>query len=363
MSRRTRISAIVLLAVIAAGGGVVVYAQRVRAGEPAPQVKALPTVPVTRGDLISSAQQPGQLGFSGSYQLIGQRSGTITAVPVAGQVIDRGQPVYAVDQRPVPLLFGSVPLYRELRVDVTGADVRQLERNLVDLGHAPGLTVDDRFTSATRAAVQRWQHALGVPETGVVEPGDAVVAPGPVRVASVRPLVGAAAEPGQPVAAATGTGHGVHVDLDRRYRALAAVDRAVRIQLFGGREVDGVISSVGTAAAPAQPAAGGQPSNQGNPAQQQTIDVDIRITGQDAELGGVFEGPVTVQFPGETRRGVLSIPVEALTALPGGGYAVVVVDQARRRTVPVTTGLITSARVEITGADIAEGVRVEVPTL
>lgn len=90
-------------------------------------------------------------------------------------------------------------------------------------------------------------------ETGVVEPGDAVVAPGPVRITSVRPLVGAPSGPGEEIAAATGTGHGVHVDLDRRYRALAVAERAVRVRLFGGRSVDGVITEVGTSAAPARP--------------------------------------------------------------------------------------------------------------
>lgn len=91
--------------------------------------------------------------------------------------------------------------------------------------------------------------------------------------------------------------------------------------------------------------------------------MDIRITSREAELGGVFEGPVTVLFPGESRQGVLTVPVEALTALPGGEYAVMVVDASGRRPVPVTAGLITSSRVEISGPGIEEGIRVEVPTL
>jgi hypothetical protein len=151
----------------------------------------------------------------------------------------------------------------------------------------------------------------------------------------------------------------VHVDLDRRYRALAAVDQRVRIQLFGGRAVDGVVSAIGSTATP--PANVNNQTNGQPQQQQQNIGVDIRITSQEADLGGVFEGPVTVLFPGETRHAVLSVPIEALTVLSNGGYAVVVADQATRRTVPVTIGLITSSRVEITG--VADGTRVEVPTL
>lgn len=359
MSRAVRIAGVVLLAVALAGTGAVLYTNRGRAGTAADEQKPLPTVPVTRGDLTSSVQQPGQLGYTGSYQLVGHRAGTVTAVPRVGQVIDRGQPVYAVDQRPIPLLFGEVPMYRMLTFDIAGEDVRQLERNLVDLGLAPHLAVDSRFTEATAAAVRRWQHALGVPETGAIEAGDAVIAPGPVRITSVRPLVGAAAGPGQEIASATGTGHGVHVDLDRRYRSLAAVDQTVRIQLFGGRAVDGVVGSIGNAAAPSSNVnnqTSGQPQQQ-----QQTLGVDLRITSPEADLGGVFEGPVTVLFPGETRKAVLSVPIEALTVLADGGYAVVVPEQAGRRTVKVTLGLITATRVEITG--VAEGTRVEVPAL
>jgi peptidoglycan hydrolase-like protein with peptidoglycan-binding domain len=363
VSRAVRIAAVVVLAAAVAGTGAVVYANPRRAGTQAETPISLPTVPVTRGDLTSSVQQPGQLGYTGNFQLVGQRPGTITALPRVGQVIDRGQPVYAVDQRPIPLLMGEVPLFRMLTSGTSGEDVRQLEQNLVDLDLAPRLTVDTQFTAATEAAVKRWQHALGVPETGAVEPGDAVVAPWPVRITSVRPVLGASSAPGQEVATVTSTGHGVHVDLDRRYRSLVAADQRVRVQLFGGRAVDGVVASIGSTAT--SPNVNNQTSGQQQQQpQSQNLAVDISITSPEAELGGVFEGPVTVLFPGESRRNVLSVPIEALTVLSDGKYAVVVaaaVDGTGRQTVPVTTGLITSSRVEISG--VAEGTRVEVPTL
>lgn len=369
MSGRTRrrVLAAVLVAVAVLGAGAVVWASQVRAGEPAAEVAPLPTVAVTRGDLVTTVQQTGQLGYAGAHQLVGHRAGIITALPRVGQIIDRGQPVHAVDQRPVPLFFGAVPLYRPLAAGAVGEDVRLLEQNLVELGHATAaaLTVDATYTTATSAAVRRWQRALGLPQTGAVEPGDAVVAPGPVRITSVQPLVGAATGPGETIAAGTGTGHGVHVDLDRRYRSLVVVDGRVRVQLFGGKAVDGTITTVGTAAAAAQDNDSGD--GQGGAGQggagQQTVPVDIVITGPEAEFGGVFEGPVTVVLAGEARRGVLSVPVEALTVGPDGGYAVVVVDGVGRRTVGVTTGLITSSRAEISGQGIAEGTRVEVPSL
>lgn len=57
------------------------------------------------------------------------------------------------------------------------------------------------------------------------------------------------------------------------------------------------------------------------------------------------------------------MPVEALIARAGGQYGVRVVQGGARRVVPVETGLFMGSRVEISGAGLSEGVRVEVPAL
>ncbi|MFL6119004.1 peptidoglycan-binding domain-containing protein [Actinophytocola sp.] len=353
--RRT-IVVVLIAVVVAAGGAVFLWATRDQTAAPA-ATRPLPTAPVTRGDLTTSVRQSGELGYAGSYQLVAQLSGTVTAVPAPGQVVDRGQRLLAVEARPVVLFFGDVPLYRPLSAGATGADVLLLEQNLAALGYG-GFTVDSTFSSGTAAAVKRWQKALDLPETGVVNAGAAVVAPAAVRIESVAPVIGEVLSPGTVVATATGTGHGVRVELDRRYRALAVVGGAVRVSLFGGTAVDGQVTAVGTTATAASDT--GQ-QQQPTATQQQTIGVDITVTSPESALGGVFEGPVTVEFPGEARHDVLSVPIEALTLDADGGYAVVVVVAGRRRTVPVTTGLITSNRVEVAG--VAEGMRVEVPDL
>ena len=91
----------------------------------------------------------------------------------AGAVVGRGGTLFAVDGRSVRLLYGATPLWRRLGPGVSdGEDVRQLERNLVALGHDPnGMDVDDDFDSDTAAAVRDWQEAIGVAETRAVEPG------------------------------------------------------------------------------------------------------------------------------------------------------------------------------------------------
>jgi peptidoglycan hydrolase-like protein with peptidoglycan-binding domain len=363
---------VVVAAAVVGGAGWWVHA-RASAGAPdAAGRPALPTVAVLRGDLVATLQQPGQLGYAGSYTVVGQRAGTVTAAPRPGHVIKRGQQAYAVDQRPIPLLYGSLPVYRPLVPGAEGADVAQLERNLVALGY-DDLTVDDRYTAATARAVRRWQDDLGVPQTGTVAPGDAVVAAAEVRVDTVNLLVGASAQPGAAVLTGTGTGHSAFVELPVAARGYARPGQVVSIQLPDTRTVRGKIVSVGAAAAD-QPAdtggtaaqSGGQAS--GCPAGQgsgcpQSVTVEAQVTSPPAELGGLDQGPVSVTFSADTRRGVLSVPIAALTIGPAGDFAVVVVDGTGRRVVPVRTGLFTAGRVEISGDGVAEGARVEVPTL
>jgi HlyD family secretion protein len=57
------------------------------------------------------------------------------------------------------------------------------------------------------------------------------------------------------------------------------------------------------------------------------------------------------------------VPVTALLARSGGGYELEVVEGAGRRRVPIEVGLYddVTGRIEVEGADLAEGVRVEVP--
>jgi hypothetical protein len=58
---------------------------------------------------------------------------------------------------------------------------------------------------------------------------------------------------------------------------------------------------------------------------------------------------------------VLAVPVSALVALAGGGYAVEVVHGAARRLVAVQTGLFANTRVQVSGRGLTTGTRVQVP--
>jgi len=166
-------------------------------GDPArtPTSSARPpsTAPITRTTLYDREKHDGTLGHGTEKEVSGRLGGTVTWLPDTGAVVQRGQALYRVDDKPVLLLYGALPAYRELRSGSEGADVRQLETELRALGYT-GFTVDDEYTSSTAAAVEKWQKASGLTETGVVELGRVVYAAGPVRVASVSASIGDAAQ-------------------------------------------------------------------------------------------------------------------------------------------------------------------------
>jgi peptidoglycan hydrolase-like protein with peptidoglycan-binding domain len=164
------------------------------------------TATVTRRTLSEGSTVDGTLGYGSKLELYDRLSGTFTWLPAAGAVIGRGATLFRVNDRPVVLMYGSVPAYRALKQGVSdGPDVAELNANLVALGFDPdgAITDDESFGEATTAAVRRWQTAERLPETGEVELGRIVFAPGARRVTEVHVSLGQdppGEEPAQPAA-------------------------------------------------------------------------------------------------------------------------------------------------------------------
>ncbi|WP_246179161.1 peptidoglycan-binding protein [Actinomadura decatromicini] len=347
MSRRR--TAVLGAAGMAVLGGAGLAAAGLGGGDgPAAARGALPpaTAPVERTTLVETQEVDGTLGYGDTRTVAGAGRGTVTWLPSAGSVVARGGPVYRADDRPVPLLYGSLPLYRTLAPGTEGDDVEQFERNLRALGYT-GFTVDESYDSATAAAVKRWQDDLGVPETGTVRPGSAVVASGRIRVAERRAHVGDRV--GGAVLTYTGTTRVVTVDLDVEYQRLAKKGARVEVELPSGDTTKGTIASVGKVAKQGQ---GDNPT---------TVEVTVAV-GARKGLGSYDKAPVTVRLTANRHGGVLAVPVEALLARGDGGYEVQVVQGGRVRTVPVETGVYAGGRVEVSGAGLAEGMKVGVPS-
>jgi peptidoglycan hydrolase-like protein with peptidoglycan-binding domain len=335
-------------------------------GGGAPAAGRLTTVRVVRADLTSTTQVTGTLGFAGSRTIVGQTAGSLfTWLPSPGAVVRRGQRLYEVDGRAVPLLFGRRPEWRTLSTGVLpGPDVAQLEANLVRLGHADRslLTIDRHFTWQTAAALRRWQAARGVTATGTLAPGDVAYAPGPLRVTSVATKLGGTPQPGQPVVSGTATVRQVSAPLPVTLQHLVHAGDAVTVTLpDGSSTARGVVASVGHVATAASAAeagqGGGQPSAGETPA---TVTLRVRLFNPRAG-GAVDAAPVTVNITSARARHVLAVPVGALVALAGGGYAVEVVHGTARRLVAVRTGLFANTRVQVSGRGLEAGTRVQVP--
>ena len=345
------------------------------------------TAPVVRTDLTNTVQVSGALGFAGSYTVANQMPGTAyTALPPPGQVVRRGHRLYEVDGSPVILLYGPRPEWRDLFLGVTpGPDVAQLDANLIALGYATPatLTVSDTFTAATSFAVQRWQAALGLTVTGVVPAGQVAYAPGPVRVASLDVTLGAAAQPGAAVLAATSVRPVVSAELPVGQEYLVRRGDQVTVTLPDGtRTVPGVITAISRVAsggssggaglpspgpsAPGGPGSGGPgPGGSGSggsatAASGDTVGVTVRLAHPQA-AGGLDQAPVTVNIVSARAGGVLAVPISALVALAGGGYAVQVITDGTAHLTGVRTGLFSSSLVQVAGPGLRAGLRVEVP--
>jgi hypothetical protein len=314
---------------------------------------------VARQDLSSQTEVSAILGYADSYSVVNQAQGTVTSLPAVGQVITQGQVLYEVSGAPVVLLYGSTPAYRALSEGMTGADVEELNADLVSLGYVTSQQLSpnsDAFSDSTEVGVETLQKALGVAQNGMLSLGQAVFEPSAVRVTSVSATLGAPAQPGQPVLSATSTTRQVNVALDADQQSEVAVGDKVTITLPNNHTTPGTISSVGTVAT--APASGSTSS---------TPTITVLVNPIDPTATGDWDqAPVDVTITTSTVANALVVPVDALLAQAGGGYAVeVVAADGIHRLVPVTLGLFNDANglVQVTGNGLAAGQRIVVPNV
>ena len=111
----------------------------------------LTTVAIQKGDLEKKEEYNGTLRQTDSKILNSPISGVVTFVPKEGTIINFGEVLFAVDNKPVILVQGATPFYRTLDLNSdAGPDVLQLEEALVFLGYAPeDFIPDETFDEAT----------------------------------------------------------------------------------------------------------------------------------------------------------------------------------------------------------------------
>jgi peptidoglycan hydrolase-like protein with peptidoglycan-binding domain len=380
------------------------------------------TANVTRRTLSESSTVNGTLGYGAALELYDRIGGTFTWLPSVGAVIGRGGTLWRIDNEPIVLMYGSVPAYRTLKQGVSdGPDVTELNQNLIDLGFDPYGTIsdDESFGEATTAAVKRWQKAEALPETGAVELGRVVFAPGARRVTAVKVALGQ-----DPPGAAAPTETGKDKRPSRKRKKKRKPAKHARSKEKPAKEAAKGKPAKGepTKDSPAKDSPNGEtgagagevvlsttstqqlvqlkvkPEQQQLARRGETVAVQLpgggeargRITqvgtvasestGSDEEKGSpssesgeptipvtialehhvahLDAAPVSVELVKSIRHGVLTVPATALIATAGGGYAVETLDSDRRATVPVTPGMFADGYVQVEGAGVREGLTV-----
>ncbi len=361
---------VVTLAVAVTGGAVVL--SRLSSTSSGAAVSRTPTASlatVQRSDLTQHVTLPGTLGYGAQTPLSGAKSGVITSLPKLGTVLTRGMAGYGVDAVPVPVFYGSLPFFRALATKVSdGPDVRELEENLQALGFDNFGTPDSHFDWQTREAVKKWQASLGIDKpTGMFSPGDVVLTAGPVRVAVVSAQLGGSATGA--ILQTTSPDRIVTAKLQVGQVALVKVGMHVQLAISGGGSTTGTVRSIdsgvqggsggdgsgGSGGSGGDGSGGSGGGGSGGP----TIGVTISLDSA-AAAGALTAAPVDISVTSATRQGVLAVPVEALLAVTGGGYAVEVDEQGRRRLLAVQLGLFSDGQVEVSGAGLQAGMHVVV---
>ena len=376
---------------LVAAGSVFVRSGASASAPPAPP-RTLPTVAVERTTLTDSQTLTAQLGYGPAQTVQGVREGTITRLPSTGTVVDRGEQLLRVNDESVRLFYGSTPFYRDLdRVGLVGRDVKVLDDNLSALGYVTGRqpavgsrvpqepetpparmpsTTDDTtkspsspeksperkvrtvevrpgdavLTASLKAALARWRHSVGMRSSGL-RVGDVLVLEGPVRIDSVRGVRGGSAA--GDLFSVSATTKLVTLSVDSSSVGGIHRHQRVPITLPDGSVVSGHVKRISTAVKSEADDAGDGSST---PKQSISITVD-----RPAKIRDLTAAPVQVEFRTAKKKGVLAVPVGALIALSGGGYAL---QPEHGPLVAVKTGMIATGMVEITGSGIQPGLRV-----
>lgn len=171
--RRRWIAAVAGGAVLLAGAGVaastLIKSPAQAAAEARPPERSVLTSPVEHRVLTSSVIVRGQVVAGQSVDVAPQVAGgedgsapVVTKLLVKqGDRLKAGQVLLEVSGRPVFVLRGRIPVYRDLKPGAEGGDVKQLQEALQDLGHGTGGDTAGTFGAGTKAALNAFYASMG----------------------------------------------------------------------------------------------------------------------------------------------------------------------------------------------------------
>jgi multidrug efflux pump subunit AcrA (membrane-fusion protein) len=126
---------------------------------------------ITRGDVVYD--EPLSIALSGSFAESPEKLVVTQAVEVNSELVEGSMAVEVVG-RPVFLLTGEIPMYRDLRPGSTGDDVLQLEEALSRMGFLTGAP-DDTWDEATGTGVAGWYESAGYRPNGPSDEDEATL--------------------------------------------------------------------------------------------------------------------------------------------------------------------------------------------
>jgi membrane fusion protein (multidrug efflux system) len=350
-SKRFKVwSAATLVLLIGAVGMALLFQLNNASAAPKEEQKEPPatTAEVKRGDLMALTRAQGILEYDGSRQVSPGLAGVLTGLPSAGDSVGQGGTLFSVNNSPVVLLHGSLPVWREFKADMTdGPDVEQLEKGLAALGYFHDLP-NQRYDWNTIVAVKAWQKTLDLEQTGTIELGRLQFSSGDVRISKLLLNIGDQVGPGGAVMTVTSADKIVKAELDVADRGSVTVEGAVNVTLPDKTVLTGKIKEIG------------QPLEVEKPTGKKVV-VPVLVSVDDVtatnELAGVA---VSVSIQQVSRKDVLSVPVSSLMAISEDKYGVQVVSDGGLRLVEVQTGVFVGGFVEILGGEVKAGDRIVV---
>ena len=208
--------------------------------EPAAVTSSRNTTTVTRTDFVKETEVDGTLGFGDVESLPNLSSGIVTWLPEPGSVISFGDVIYKINDEPIILLRGTMPMFRDIDENTSSAlDIAQLQTHFFELGLSDtspvtkstyDLSADRYVTSITLSQIERWQESVGADTTGVVKKSQVVFRPKAFRVDAVTARLGQPVNGGSLVNV-TETRRIVTVHLDTELSGLVAIGDIVEVDV------------------------------------------------------------------------------------------------------------------------------------
>ncbi|MEU7513136.1 peptidoglycan-binding protein [Streptomyces sp. NPDC042898] len=189
------VGAVVLTAAGAFAGTVIKSPAQVAADAGPPPADVL-TAPVERRVLHETVVLRGTVAAGQTVQVAPVATGgeggvaVVTKVPFeVGAAVRAGQVLLEISGRPLFVLPGHLPVYRDLKPGATGDDVAQLQSALAALGLGRGGDPSGTYGPGTKVAVEGFYAAAGYDPRPAVDDGGAGVAAATSAVTSAERAV------------------------------------------------------------------------------------------------------------------------------------------------------------------------------